>query len=80
MMTNWTEADEQALSALNERLSVQDPAESARSKLAVKSSVNQIISKLEQTSQTFSHASIDGLRALRADAADKRVLRLRVNG
>lgn len=72
MMTSWTEADEQALSALNERLSVQDPAESARSKLAVKSSVDQLISKLEQTAQAFSQTSIDDLRALRADAAAKR--------
>lgn len=72
VMTSWSEADEQALRALNERLSVQDPAESARSKLAVKSSVDQLISKLEQTARAFGHTSIDGLRALRADAAAKR--------
>lgn len=72
VMTNWSEADEQALSALNERLSVQDPAESARSKFAVQTSVNQIISKLEQTVQTFSQSNIDCLRTLRADAINKR--------
>jgi energy-coupling factor transporter ATP-binding protein EcfA2 len=72
VMTNWSEADEQALRALNERLSVQDPAESARSRLAVQTSVNQIISKLVQTTQAFSQANIDGLRALRADATNKR--------
>lgn len=72
LMTSWSEIDERALSALNERLSVQDPGESARSKLAVKSSVVQIISKLEQTSHAFSQASIDEVRALRADATTKR--------
>jgi len=72
VMTSWSEADEQALGVLNERLSVQNPAESARSKLAVKSSVDQLISKLEQTARAFSQTSIDGLRALRADAAAKR--------
>lgn len=50
-MTNWSEADEQALSALNERLNVKDPAENARNKLAVQTSVNQIITQLEQTAR-----------------------------
>jgi hypothetical protein len=36
VMTNWSEADEQALRALNERLSVQDPAESAAAGLRFK--------------------------------------------
>lgn len=72
MMTSWSDSDEQALSALNERLSVQDPAESARSKLAIQTSVNQIISKLEQTAQDFSPTNINSLRALRADATNKR--------
>lgn len=83
VMTSWSEVDEQALSVLNERLSVQDPSESARSKLAVKSSVVQIISKLEQASHAFSQASIDGVRALRADATTKRRAALdseRLNG
>ncbi|AZK64921.1 AAA family ATPase [Pectobacterium brasiliense] len=75
-MTSWSEADEQVLSALNERLSVQDPAESARNKLAVKTSVIQIISKLEQTAQAFSQAAIDGIRALRVDAISKRAVAL----
>lgn len=44
-MTNWSEADEQALSALNERLNVKDPVENARNKLAVQTSVNQIITQ-----------------------------------
>ncbi|EIZ9117247.1 AAA family ATPase [Escherichia coli] len=72
VMTSWSETDELALSALNERLSVQDPAESARNKLAVQTSVNQIISKLEQTAQAFSQSNIDYLRALRTDAINKR--------
>lgn len=50
-MTNWSEADEQALSALNERLNVKDPVENARNKLAVQTSVNQIITQLEQTAR-----------------------------
>ncbi|HBE6263744.1 TPA: hypothetical protein KMK48_000981 [Escherichia coli] len=58
-MTNWSEADEQALSALNERLNVKDPAENARNKLAVQTSVNQIITQLEQTAKAFSQSNID---------------------
>ncbi|MCM7486283.1 ATP-binding protein [Enterobacter kobei] len=72
VMTNWSEADEQALRALNERLSVKDPAESARGRIAVQASVNQIISKLVQTAQAFSQENINGLRSLRADATNKR--------
>lgn len=75
-ITNWSEADEQALNILNERLSVQDPAESARNKLSVKTSAIQIISKLEQTALVFSQVSIDGIRALRADAINKRTVAL----
>lgn len=75
-ITNWSEADEQALNALNERLSVQDPAESARNKLAVKTSVIQIVSKLELTAQAFNQLGIDGIRALRADAISKRTIAL----
>lgn len=73
-ITNWSEADEQALNVLNERLSVQDPAESARNKLAVKTSVIQIISKLEQTSRELSQEAIDVIRAFRSDATTKRAL------
>ncbi|EGL0856088.1 hypothetical protein IPX39_004608 [Escherichia coli] len=76
MMTNWSEADEQALSALNERLNVKDPAENARNKLAVQTSVNQIITQLEQTAKAFSQSNIDCLRALRADAISKRRIAL----
>lgn len=75
-MTNWSEADEQALSALNERLNVKDPAENARNKLAVQTSVNQIITQLEQTAKAFSQSNIDCLRALRADAISKRRIAL----
>ncbi|ELX1971061.1 AAA family ATPase [Escherichia coli] len=76
VMTNWSEADEQALSALNERLNVKDPAENARNKLAVQTSVNQIITQLEQTAKTFSQSNIDCLRALRADSISKRRIAL----
>ncbi|MEK9278022.1 hypothetical protein V9747_24760, partial [Escherichia coli] len=41
---------------------VKDPAENARNKLAVQTSVNQIITQLEQTAKAFSQSNIDCLR------------------
>ncbi|KAA8713072.1 AAA family ATPase [Morganella psychrotolerans] len=73
IMTNWSDVDEQMLKVLNERLSVQDPTEHARQKLALRTSVIQIITKLEQTARAFSVSGIDTIRALRADARTKRI-------
>ncbi len=69
---NWTTAQEQQLKDLDERLKVQDPIALAKQKRATKAEVQQIITKLTQTSKEYGIDNLEAIRTLRKSSIDKR--------
>ncbi|MEW6999894.1 hypothetical protein M8494_36345 [Serratia ureilytica] len=71
-ITNWTAEQEQQLKDLDERLKAQDPIALARQKRATKAEVQQLITKLTQTSREYGIDNLEAIRALRKSAIEKR--------
>lgn len=69
---SWTAQNEQQIKDLDERLKVQDPAALARQKRATKAEVQQLITKLTQTSKEYGIDNLESIRDLRVTAAAKR--------
>ncbi|WP_034949213.1 AAA family ATPase [Erwinia oleae] len=69
---NWTAEQEQQLKDLDERLKVQDPIALAKQKRTIKAEVQQLITKLTQTSREYGIDNLEAIRTLRKSAIDKR--------
>lgn len=68
----WKPEDDEALKKLADRLNVADPAASARAKRNTRNQVTSLATLLEAAGDAFSGARLEAIRALRADAANKR--------
>ena len=77
-ITNWTAEQEQQLKDLDERLKAQDPIALARQKRATKAEVQQLITKLTQTSREYGIDNLEVIRALRKSAIEKRNIAIEV--
>lgn len=68
----WTDAEEQELAQLNERLAATDPAALARQKRARKTQIEQIVSQIKKDAPAFTEEALGAIRAQRQDAQAKR--------
>jgi energy-coupling factor transporter ATP-binding protein EcfA2 len=68
----WTEAEEQGFSQLNERLNSTDPAALAKQKRARKIQIEQISTQIKQEASSYAEEALDAIRTYRHDAKAKR--------
>lgn len=68
----WTDAEEQALAQLNERLAATDPAALARQKRATKAQIEQIASQIKNDAPAYTEEALGTLRAERQVAKANR--------
>lgn len=68
----WTDAEEQALAQLNERLAVTDPVAMARHKRATKTQIEQIASQIRNDAQAYTVEALSNIRAERQGAQANR--------
>ena len=68
----WTDAEEQELSQLNERLAATDPAALARQKRATKIQIEQIASQIKKDAPAYAEEALGAIRTERQEAQAKR--------
>lgn len=68
----WTDAEEQELVQLNERLAATDPAALARQKRGTKAQIEQIASQIKEDAPAYTEEALSTIRAKRQDAQAKR--------
>ena len=68
----WTDAEEQELAQLNERLAATDPAALARQKRATKIQIEQIASQIKKDAPAYAEESLGAIRTERQEAQAKR--------
>ncbi|AHX12005.1 restriction endonuclease [Dyella jiangningensis] len=71
-ISTWTEAEEQDLANVAERLAAADPAALARQKRAIKAQIEQVASKIKEVAPGYSAEALNDVRAKRQSAQDKR--------
>lgn len=72
LFIQWRDADTKELERITERLRADDPAALAHKKRGVKNQIDQLARLLEDAASSFSQERLEAIRALRADALDKR--------
>lgn len=71
-LTQWSEADEQSLATLNQRLGAADSAALARTKRARKGQIDKLTSLLKAASLSFGEPGLAQIRSMRETAQTKR--------
>lgn len=71
-ISTWTDAEKQELVTLTERLAGTDPEALARQKRATKGQIEQIANKIKEVAPAYTGEALDGVRAKRQEARDKR--------
>lgn len=71
-LTQWKEADDQSLAALNQRLGIADPATLARNKRGSKGQVDELATVLKSAATAFGEPGLAAIRRLRATAQTRR--------